>query len=113
MSELLCDLAVVGEHEYTCSVLVETSDREYSGRAALEKVHHCLVSVRVARCSDESLRLVHHDIYLALTLKSLAVESDVVSCDVYLCSELGNNLAVHCNHTCKDEVVSLSSRAYA
>ena len=113
MSELLCDLTIVGEHKYTCSILVETAYWEYSCRASLEKIHYGLVCVWIAGCSYEALRLVHYDIDLILALETLTVEADVVCVDVYLCTELSNNLAVYCNHTCEDEVVSLSSRAYA
>ena len=69
--------------------------------------------MRVACSGHIALRLVHHDIYLVLALESLTVETDVVGVDVHLCTELGHNLSVYRHYTCEDEVVSLSSRAYA
>ena len=67
----------------------------------------------VACSGNIALRLVHHDVYLVLALESFAVETDVVSVDVHLCSKLCHNLSVDCHYTCEDEVVGLSSRAYA
>ena len=113
MCELLCDFTVVCEHEDTGGVLVKTTYREHSCRASLEEVHDGLVCVRVACCGDKSLRLVHHDVYLGLTLESLAVEPYVIGSDVDLGSELCDYLSVDCNHSGEDEVVGLSSRAYA
>ena len=113
MGEPFGDLAVIGEHQHTGSVLVEPADREYPGAAFLEQVHHGLFGVRVACSRDITLRLVHHDVDLFLTADSLTVELDVVGEYVDLRAKLGDNLVVYSHDACLDILVSLAAGAYS
>ena len=109
MGEFLGQFAIVSEHKYACGALVESTYREYPEWATLEKLHDCLLCVRIARCSDISFRFVHYQVYFLLALELFAVELDFVLIDVYLSSQFGNDLSVNRNHTCLKEGVGLAS----
>ena len=109
MCQSLSYFAVVGEHEDTGGVLVETSYREYSCAAVFQQIHHCLLCVRVACSRNESLRLVHHDVYFLFTADSFAVESDVVVEDIDLGTEFCDYFAVYGHDTCLDVLVCLAA----
>ena len=102
------NLSIVGEHQHSRGVLVETSDREHPGSTLLEKFHHCLLGVRIGSRGHESLRLVHHDVDLLLTVKPLSVEADIVLGDVDFCSEFSDDVSVDCHTAREDEVVGLA-----
>ena len=68
--------------------------------------------MRVIEGCYVALRLVEHEIYVLLALQTLIVEAHLVGRQ-NLGTELGYNLTIYGNHTGKDEVVSLTTRAYA
>ena len=103
------NFSIVGEHQHSGGVFVETSDREHPCSTLLEKFHHCLLGVRIGSRGHESLRLVHNDVDLLLTVKPLSVEADIVLGDVDFCSELSDDVSVDCHTASEDEVVGLAS----
>ena len=111
MSKLLGDLTVVGEHQDSGSVLVESSDRENTHMATLDQVHDGLLRMGIASAGDVALGLVHDDVYLLLTLESLSVETDIVLKHINLGSELGHDLTIDGHDSGLDQGVSLATGA--
>ena len=65
--------------------------------------------MRVGSGGYESLRFVHHEVDLVLSLKPLTVETDVVGKDIDLDSEFGDDFSIDGHYTALDQGVGLTA----
>ena len=111
VSELTCQVAIVGEEKNTCCVAVETAYRIDSFAACiLHEFHHSFALLRIITCSDIVLWLVKNHINFLFEGNELVVEVDCIG-TLNLCSEFCNDFTVYLHHTCLNELVCLTTRA--
>ena len=109
MSELGCQVTVVGQQKDARGVTVETPHRIDALRTSiLDEIHDRLALLRVIGRGDVVLGLIEQDVDLLLLSNGLVVETDFVGTE-NLGTQFGDDIAIDGNDTSLDELVGLAT----
>jgi len=113
MSELACQIAIIGEQKHTSGVAVEASYRVNAlTTSVLDKFHNRFALLRVIACCNAVLWLVEEHVNLLLYLYWVIVEFHLVG-SKHFRTEFGHYIAIYAYHTCLYELIGFASATNA
>ena len=108
--ELIGEVAVVSDQQQALAQVVQPADRIEALAQFREELHHCRPLLRITDCSDESPRLVEHEVAQAFRpLQQLAVDADVVAGGIGLGAEFRDDLAIHLHAAFGNQVLGMTA----
>ena len=109
VSEMLGEIAIVGEQKQTLGLRVEPADIEEPGKFCRQQVENRVPGMRIAPGGNKAGRLVEEDRERLFWPNELVIDLDVVA-RLDLGAEIGARLTVHRHAPGSDELVTMPAR---